>query len=172
MAAGEVEPSESRLTEPLDHHLGLKASYGNSHSEDEIESEEGTAEATGPELRTCIDLPQAGRRDASLEEIKLRDITRGYGKNVSNRAAPSLKVVDEHRHTVGPHQVVGVSGESLVLPALWVTCGRTDGGTPQSLEGPECNCNSKQGGPCQEERSSDAQPAGRSSTETETDPGL
>lgn len=43
-------------------------------------------------------------------------------------AAPSLKVVDEHRNTVGPHQVVGVSGERLVLPAFWVTCGQTDGG--------------------------------------------
>lgn len=44
-------------------------------------------------------------------------------------AAPSLKVVNEHRNTVGSHQVVGVSGESLVLPAFWVTCGQTDGGT-------------------------------------------
>lgn len=42
--------------------------------------EEGTEEATGPELRTCIDLPQAGRRDVSLEEIKLQDITEGKGR--------------------------------------------------------------------------------------------
>lgn len=28
--------------------------------------EEGTEEATGPEYRTCIDLPQAGRRDVVL----------------------------------------------------------------------------------------------------------
>lgn len=60
--------------------------------EDEIESEEGTAEATGPELRTCIDLPQAGRRDASLEESKLRDLTQGYGENVSNRCAAWVDV--------------------------------------------------------------------------------
>lgn len=42
-------------------------------------------------------------------------------------AGSSLKVVDEHRHTVGPHQVVGVSREGLVLPAFWVTCTQTDG---------------------------------------------
>lgn len=41
--------------------------------------------------------------------------------------APSLKVVNEHRNTVGSHQVVGVSGERLVLPAFWVTWGQTDG---------------------------------------------
>ena len=31
------------------------------------------------------------------------------------------EVVDEHRDTVGPHQVVGVPWERLVLPALGVT---------------------------------------------------
>lgn len=40
---------------------------------------------------------------------------------------PSLEVVDEHRNAVGSHQVVGVSGERLVLPAFWVTCRQTDG---------------------------------------------
>lgn len=43
-------------------------------------------------------------------------------------AASSLKVVNEHRDTVGSHQVVGVSGERLVLPAFWITWGQTDGG--------------------------------------------
>lgn len=43
-------------------------------------------------------------------------------------AVSSLKVVNEHRDTVGSHQVVGVSGERLVLPAFWITWGQTDGG--------------------------------------------
>ena len=58
-----------------------------------------------------------------------------HGSTFSNITAdgPSLKVVDEHRDTVGSHQVVGVSGERLVLPAFWVTCGQTDGGGGDEL---------------------------------------
>lgn len=53
-----------------------------------------------------------------------------HGVTFSNitPAGPSLKVVNEHRNTVGSHQVVGVPGDRLVLPAFRVTCRQTDGG--------------------------------------------
>lgn len=35
------------------------------------------------------------------------------------------EVVDEHGHTVGPHQVVGVSGQRVVLPVFGIGCSET-----------------------------------------------
>lgn len=57
----------------------------------------------------------------------LHFIPHGFTFSNITPAGPSLKVVDEHRDAVGPHQVVGVPGERLVLPAFWVTCRQTDG---------------------------------------------
>ena len=61
--------------------------------------------------------------------VHLRFFFIPHGSTFSNiaPAGPSLKVVNEHRHAVGSHQVVGISGERLVLPAFWVTWGQTDG---------------------------------------------
>lgn len=50
-------------------------------------------------------------------------------------AGPSLKVVNEHRNTVGSHQVVGVPGERLVLPVFRVSCRQTDGREMVSYNG-------------------------------------
>lgn len=35
------------------------------------------------------------------------------------------EVVDEHGHTVGSHQVVGVSGQRIVLPVFGIGCSET-----------------------------------------------